>query len=73
MLLSVGFGAKALCLFAIYPLQIARLAVRGKRTKRENWWHAIALVLCKFPQMLGQLRFLKDKLRRAQSGLIEYK
>jgi hypothetical protein len=30
-------------------------------------------VLCKFPEMLGQLKFVADRQRRVQSRLIEYK
>lgn len=71
--LSVGIGWWALALLALYPLQVIRLALKGKRSTRENWLRAVALVLCKFPEMLGQMKFLLDKYRRVQSALIEYK
>jgi len=71
--LSLAFGRWGLCLLALYPLQVIRLGLRGKRTARENWLRAGALVVGKFPEMLGQLKFLLDKVRRVQSGLIEYK
>lgn len=71
--LCAVFGWPGLCMLAVYPLQVIRLAVRGKRKPRENWIRAGALVLGKFPEMLGQVKFLVDKLRRVQSGLIEYK
>lgn len=71
--LSVGMGWWALALLALYPLQVIRLALKGKRSTRENWLRAVALVLCKFPEMLGQTKFLLDKYRRVQSALIEYK
>jgi GT2 family glycosyltransferase len=80
LLLPVAIAALAaarawwgLLLLALYPLQVVRLAVRGRRSTRENWWRAGALVLCKFPEMLGQLKFLRDRLRNVQSRLIEYK
>lgn len=58
----------------IYPLQIVRLALRGQQlTARESWWHSVALVVSKFPEMLGQMKFLVDRLRGARSQLIEYK
>ena len=63
----------ALLLLIVYPLQVIRLALRGKRTRRENWWYAVALVLGKFPELLGQCKFMLDRYRRAKSGLIEYK
>jgi glycosyltransferase involved in cell wall biosynthesis len=73
--LAMAFAVKwwALLLLMVYPLQIIRLGLRGKRTHRENWWRAIALVLGKFPEMIGQCKFMLDQYRRAKSGLIEYK
>jgi len=62
-----------LLLLVAYPLQVIRLARRGRRTARENWWRAGALVLGNFPEVLGQLRFRMDHFRRARSTLIEYK
>ncbi len=34
-----------LVLFLVYPLQVVRLALRGKRSRRENWIRAVALVV----------------------------
>jgi GT2 family glycosyltransferase len=57
-----------------YPIQIVRLSALGNRASaRENWSRAVGLVLSKFPEMVGQVRFHLDRLRRAQSRLIEYK
>jgi hypothetical protein len=50
-----------------------RIALRGKRTARENWWWACAVVVGKFPEMVGQMKFFMDRLRRVKSRLIEYK
>jgi len=63
----------ALLLLAVYPAQVVRIALRGKRTRRENWWRAAALVVGKFPEMLGQLKFVLERQRRIPSRLIEYK
>jgi hypothetical protein len=63
----------ALLLLVVYPTQVIRLALRGKRSPRENWWRAGALVVGKFPEMLGQLKFVVDRYRRVPSRLIEYK
>jgi glycosyltransferase involved in cell wall biosynthesis len=73
LLLSVSLGWPALLLLLIYPLQVVRLARAGRHSARENWLRAGALVISKFPEMLGQLKFLRDRLRRAQSRIIEYK
>ena len=66
-------GWLALLLLLIYPLQIVRLAVRGARSPRENWLQALFLVLGKFPEMLGQVKFLWRRLGAGKSTLIEYK
>lgn len=66
-------GWWGLFVFCIYPLQIVRLALRGTRSARENWWGAAALILGKFPEMLGQVKFAFDRLRQLQPRLIEYK
>jgi glycosyltransferase involved in cell wall biosynthesis len=71
--LALGWSPWAGALLAAYPLQVARLALRGERTPRENWWRAFFLVLGKFPEMLGQARFLAERLLGRQSRLIEHK
>jgi len=63
----------ALVLLIVYPAQIIRLALRGRRSARENWWRAASLVVGKFPEVLGQIKFLLDRYRRVTSRLIEYK
>ena len=71
--LSATLGAWCLLLFAIYPLQWMRVAIRGKSTPRINWLRSGALVVGKFPELFGQLKFVGDRIRGARSGLIEYK
>ena len=73
LLLAFLVEWQALLLLIVYPLQVIRLALYGKRAPRENWWRAAALVVGKFPEMLGQLKFLLDRFRRAPLRLIEYK
>jgi GT2 family glycosyltransferase len=57
----------------VYPLQVLRLARRGKRSGRENWLQAGLLVLGKFPEMLGQVKFLLSRYGARKTTLIEYK
>ena len=71
--LAPWWGASALVLLLLYPLQMVRLAVRGGRSRSENWWRAGFLVLGKFPEMLGQLKFRLHRHRGGQPRLIEYK
>jgi GT2 family glycosyltransferase len=73
ILLSAVLTPLALGLVLLYPLQLVRLAMSGTFTTRENWWRAAALVVGKFPEMLGQAKYLCDRLTRVQSRLIEYK
>lgn len=66
-------GPIGLVAFMAYPLQILRLALRGNLFRRENWWHAVFLVIGKFPEMLGQAKFTLDRAIGNRSQLIEYK
>jgi GT2 family glycosyltransferase len=71
--LAASAGGWLLLLALVYPLQVARLALSGERSPRENWWRAWFLVLGKFPEMLGQLRFLVHRYIGGQPRLIEHK
>ncbi|MBK4989926.1 glycosyltransferase family 2 protein [Pseudomonas sp. S36] len=73
VLACLALGAWGLLLLAVYPLQVVRLARRGQRTPKENWLQAVFLVIGKFPEMLGQLKFWRQRLLAGKSTLIEYK
>jgi glycosyltransferase involved in cell wall biosynthesis len=73
LVLTVTLGSWALLLLTVYVLQFVRIALRGTRTPRENWWWAFAMVIGKFPEVLGQMRFLLDRFGHAKARLIEYK
>jgi glycosyltransferase involved in cell wall biosynthesis len=51
----LAWGAPALFLLLLYPLQVARLAFR------MNAWSALLLVVGKFAEFLGHLKFLCDR------------
>jgi GT2 family glycosyltransferase len=70
---SVTASPWALLFLLVYPLQVFRITIQGKRSARQNLCRAIALVLSKFPEVLGQMKYLLDRSRHIQSGLIEYK
>ncbi|MCI0911573.1 MULTISPECIES: glycosyltransferase family 2 protein [Pseudomonas] len=72
-LASVWAGPWALWLLLVYPLQMLRLARRGGRSARENAVQAAFLVLGKFPEMLGQMRFVLNRYTAGNPALIEYK
>lgn len=73
VLATALLGSWGLLLLLIYPLQAVRLARRGDRSTRENWLQAVFLVLGKFPEMLGQVKFLLNRLGAGKAVLIEYK
>lgn len=70
---SLMFGWPGLLLLLIYPLQVVRLARQGERSTRDNWLRAGFLVLGKFPEMLGQIKFLLGRFGANKASLIEYK
>lgn len=71
--LIAWLGAWGIVLLLLYPAQVMRLALRGTRPLRERWWHALFLVLGKFPEALGHLNFIYDRLAGKTARLIEYK
>jgi GT2 family glycosyltransferase len=73
VILTVWFGTLGLVILLIYPAQIFRLALRGTRSFSENWLCALFLVLCKFPEAIGQLKYFYNRLAGKAAHLIEYK
>jgi glycosyltransferase involved in cell wall biosynthesis len=72
-LLVIWFGAWGTMALLIYPLQFVRLALRGNLSLKNNCWNALFLVLGKFPEMIGQLNYIYNKLAGKTAHLIEYK
>ncbi len=66
-------GAWGALLLALYPLQVVRLALRGGRSPRANWFRGLFLVIGKFPEALGVLRFHARRALQRQPRVIEYK
>lgn len=73
LLATVFIGPPGLFLLLVYPMQVIRLGLRGQAPPRANWWRAVFLVLGKFPEVIGQMKFLYRRLSGMKSGLIEYK
>jgi glycosyltransferase involved in cell wall biosynthesis len=65
------WGAWSAIVLLAYPLQVTRLALRGARSPSENWWHALFLVLGKFPEVLGQLKFRLQRYAGAAPDRIQ--
>ena len=71
--LAVWLGMWSLTILMVYPLQVVRIVLRGRRSVRENWWYGLFLVLAKFPEAIGQLKYIFNRLTRKTAKLIEYK
>jgi glycosyltransferase involved in cell wall biosynthesis len=73
LVLSALLSPAFLLLLLAYPAQVIRLGLRADVPKRSRWPHAALLVLGKFPEFLGVLKFHLDRLVGRRSYLIEYK
>lgn len=62
-----------LALLLAYPAQVARLAWREGPMRRESWIFAVFMVLSRFPELVGALRFYRNRLLGRHSRLVEYK
>jgi GT2 family glycosyltransferase len=67
----------SLLLLTAYPVSLLRIAAGRRRQRGSSRSHALLYAgfctFSKFPQLLGQLRCVSDRLRRRQRALIEYK
>jgi len=73
VILVSSLGSWGMALLLLYPLQFVRLILRGKQSAKKNWWYALFLVLGKFPEVMGQMHFIYDRLAGKTAHLIEYK
>ncbi|ADH86455.1 glycosyltransferase family 2 protein [Desulfurivibrio alkaliphilus] len=69
-------GPQWLWLFAVYPLQLARVALKANQ-RFGRWRHSLTYAIFntigKWPQLYGQMKFWVGKAFRKPSSLIEYK
>lgn len=56
-----------------YPIQVARIALRGRHDARTNWLYATFVILGKVPELRGVARFYWYRYWDRQKHLIEYK
>jgi glycosyltransferase involved in cell wall biosynthesis len=59
--------------WSIYPLQVLRQTARNPGTPGERATLALFQVLARFPEGLGQIAFLRDRLLGRTARIIEYK
>ena len=74
-IVSIPFtSGYSLGLFLLYPLNVARIANRLRRDgERRPWAVATFLMLSKFPEALGWLRYKRGRVTGERSAIIEYK
>ncbi len=72
-LCSAFFGVKALALALVYPTQMTRLYLRRRTWSQAPLSGAVLLVLGKFAELAGQVRFGWNLVRGKAGHLIEYK
>jgi GT2 family glycosyltransferase len=67
-------GGVSLLLLLLYPLNVARIAARLRREGvARPWTVATFLMLSKFPEAMGWLRYQRGRLTGKRSTIIEYK
>jgi len=69
----IAFGPWGWVTWLIYPLQILRLTVRNPGPLRQRMLLALFHVVARFPEGIGQMKFLRDRLFGLQTAIIEYK
>jgi GT2 family glycosyltransferase len=67
------FGSWGWATFLIYPAQLLRQAVRTSGTPSERAILAAFQMLSRFPELWGQIRFMRNRLLGRTARLIEYK
>jgi GT2 family glycosyltransferase len=73
LLAALAYGPWALAAVVIYPLQILRLYLRGDGSAADRGLRAVFHTLGRFPEVQGQMQFVRDRLFGRRSRLIEYK
>jgi GT2 family glycosyltransferase len=66
--LAVFVSPWSLLLLLVYPAQVLRLSAR-----KGGWVRAFYLVLGRFPEFVGAMKFLATRVRQVPGRLIEYK
>ena len=62
-----------LLLALLYPLQILKIRILGDFKHKNNWIYTIFLVLSRFPESYGQIKYWVNRVLKKPSNIIEYK
>ncbi len=60
-------------LWLMYPLQVLRQTMRNRGSLRDRTLLALFQVLSRFPEAIGQTKFMGDRIFKRTAQLIEYK
>jgi hypothetical protein len=63
----------AFALLLVYPLQIARMALRDNGGNKENWIYAALIMLQKPWEAAGAMQYWVGRLARSEKSIIDYK
>jgi len=76
ILLSLSIDYSLLVMFIIYVMQIIRIYSKRKVKNKKyliSLIYSLSVVTAKFPQLLGLIKFILNKLQSKKEYLIEYK
>ncbi len=73
LIIGLAFGPWGWTAWLIYPLQVLRQTARNRGRLADCALLALFQVLARFPEGLGQIKFMRDRLLGHQARLIEYK
>jgi len=73
IILLTFINSYSLLLLLIYIFQLAKIIFINKRINKIHFIYSISLILSKFPQFLGVIKFIINKLKGNKEYLIEYK
>jgi len=73
IILLTFINSYSLFLLIIYLLQLAKIYFKNKRINKIHFIYSISLMFSKFPQFLGVIKFIINKLKGNKEYLIEYK
>lgn len=60
-------------LLMVYPLQVLRMTFKSNLPNNMAFLHSLFLVIGKFPEQVGQFKFMWNRLRHKRGQIIEYK
>lgn len=71
--LSSIYSVYFIFIILIYPIQFIRIGFKTPKDSPIRWSNSFYLLLSKFPEMQGMIKFLFNRIFNATSRIIEYK